>query len=127
MLGTALFAFTITSYLLLAVSVWLWFTFLRRHGFEIDWSLAIAATLIVFGLGPTYMNAVFGQVNVFVLVSAVAFVSFAPTAAGVAAVITSGQGPIPSSDTGWDESQLHGLMTRFAAASSSRSGRSSVR
>jgi alpha-1,2-mannosyltransferase len=86
-LGTALIAFTIASYLLLSVSVRLWFTFLRRHGFEIDRRLAIAAALIVFGLGPTYMNAVFGQVNVFVLVSAVAFVSFAPTAAGVAALV----------------------------------------
>ena len=30
-------------------------------------------TLIVFASGPVYMNAVFGQVNAFVLTSAVAF------------------------------------------------------
>ncbi len=83
-IGTALVAFTIASYLLLAVSVRIWLALLQRHGFTIDRGLAIAATLIVFALGPTYMNAIFGQVNVFVLASAVAFVAFAST--GAAAV-----------------------------------------
>jgi alpha-1,2-mannosyltransferase len=86
-LGTALAAFTIVSYLLLLLSVRLWLAFLRRHEFEIDRSPAVAAALIVFGLGPTYMNAVFGQVNLFVLLSAVAFVSFASTAAAPAALL----------------------------------------
>jgi hypothetical protein len=40
----------------------------------------IAIMLIALGLGPTYMNAIFGQVNAFVLGTAVAFVCLAPTA-----------------------------------------------
>jgi alpha-1,2-mannosyltransferase len=86
-LGTALAALTVASYLLLFVSMRQWMALLRRHGFEIDRSFTVAAALIVFALGPTYMNAIFGQVNVFVLASAVAFVSLAPTSARVAALV----------------------------------------
>ena len=81
-LGTALLALTIASYLLLAATVRAWFSYLGRNGYQLDRTIAIAATLIVFALGPTYMNAIFGQVNVFVLASAVAFVAFAPTGGG---------------------------------------------
>jgi hypothetical protein len=41
--------------------------------------------LIIFALGPTYMNAVFGQVNAFVLASAVAFVTLAARSSTAAA------------------------------------------
>lgn len=47
-------------------------------------------------------------------------VESALAAAGVAAVLSDGQGPIPTPASGWDESQLHGLMTRFAAAQTSQ-------
>lgn len=42
--------------------------------------------------------------------------------AGIAAVLGDGPGEIPTSATGWDESQLHGLMTRFAAGDTQRRG-----
>ena len=53
----------------------------------VDRSSTIAIMLIALGLGPTYMNAVFGQVNAFVLATAVAFVCLAPTRAFEAAVL----------------------------------------
>jgi alpha-1,2-mannosyltransferase len=86
-LGTALLSFTILSYVALWVSVELWLRFLRQHQFDIDRVVALLLLSIAFAIGPTYMNAIFGQVNVFVLASAVAFVSFAPAAAGVAALL----------------------------------------
>ncbi len=42
--------------------------------------------------------------------------------AGVRAVLSDGPGEIPTPATGWDESQLHGLMTRFAAGDTARRG-----
>ena len=53
---------------------------LKRHGFGVDREPRSRSSLIALALGPTYMNAIFGQVNAFVLACAVAFVSFAPTA-----------------------------------------------
>jgi len=79
-LGTALLAFTITSYLVLIGSLQQWIGYLRRSGFAVDRRSVVAIMLIALGLGPTYMNAVFGQVNAFVLGAAVAFVCLAPTA-----------------------------------------------
>jgi len=79
-LGTALLAFTVTSYLVLFASLQQWIGYLRRHGLVVDRRTAILITLIALALGPTYMNAVFGQVNAFVLATAVAFVCLAPTA-----------------------------------------------
>jgi hypothetical protein len=79
-LGTALLAFTITSYLVLFASLQQWIGYLKRSGFAIDRRSVIAIMLIALALGPTYMNAVFGQVNAFVLATAVAFVCLAPTA-----------------------------------------------
>ncbi|MEO8084860.1 MAG: acetyltransferase [Ardenticatenales bacterium] len=43
-------------------------------------------------------------------------VESALAAAGIAAVLSDGQGLIPTPASGWDESQLHGLMTSFAAS-----------
>jgi hypothetical protein len=86
-LGTALVAFTIASYLVLFVALQQWVGYLTRHGFSLDRRTTIALMLIAFALGPTYMNAIFGQVNAFVLASAVAFVSLAPTATLEAALL----------------------------------------
>lgn len=80
-LGTALLAFTILSYLMMAVAAQQWLKYLRAGGAAVDRPSAIMLLLVVFALGPTYMNAVFGQVNAFVLASAVAFVRLAPAAA----------------------------------------------
>ena len=79
-LGTALLAFTITSYLVLFASLQQWIGYLRRTGVAADRRSVIAIMLVALGLGPTYMNALFGQVNAFVLGTAVAFVCLAPTA-----------------------------------------------
>lgn len=81
-LGTALTALTILSYLMIAVATQQWLKYLRAKQYAIDRPTAIAIWLIVFAAGPTYMNAIFGQVNAFVLASAVAFVRLAPAAAG---------------------------------------------
>ena len=86
-LGTALLAFTIASYLVLFVALQQWIGCLKRHGFGIDRRTTIALMLIAFALGPTYMNAIFGQVNAFVLACAVAFVSLAPTTTLEAALV----------------------------------------
>ena len=86
-LGTALLAFTVTSYLVLFASLQQWIGYLRRHALVVDRRSAILITLIALALGPTYMNAVFGQVNAFVLATAVAFVCLAPTATFEAALL----------------------------------------
>jgi alpha-1,2-mannosyltransferase len=86
-LGTALLAFTMASYLVLFVAMLQWAGYLRRLAFSLDRRTTIAVMLIAFALGPTYMNAVFGQVNAFVLASAVAFVSLAPVATIAAALL----------------------------------------
>lgn len=80
-LGTALLAFTILSYLMILVAMQQWLKYLRTSGYSIERSQRIAITVIVFALGPTYMNAIFGQVNAFVLASAVVFVRLAPISA----------------------------------------------
>ena len=86
-LGTALLAFTIASYLVLFVALQQWIGCLKRHGFDVDRRTTIALMLIAFALGPTYMNAIFGQVNAFVLACAVAFVSLSPTTTLEAALV----------------------------------------
>jgi alpha-1,2-mannosyltransferase len=86
-LGAALALMTAASYAALIVSFELWWTYLRRHGLAVDRRTRIAVLLIAAASGPAYMNAVFGQVNAFVLLAAVVFVSMAaktPMVAGVA-------------------------------------------
>ena len=86
-LGGALLLFTIASYAALLVAVRMWLSYLEKQGVVADTRTKIAVVLIALAAGPTYMNAVFGQVNAFVLACSVAFVSFAPLlplAAGVA-------------------------------------------
>lgn len=80
-LGTALLALTILSYLMIAVAAQQWLKYLREQGHRIDRASAISVMLVVFAIGPTYMNAIFGQVNAFLLASAVAFVRLASTRA----------------------------------------------
>jgi len=86
-LGTALLAWTIISYLMILVASQQWLKYLRANGYVIDRNTAIAAGLVAFAIGPTYMNAIFGQVNGFVLASAVAFVRLAPVAAMEAGIL----------------------------------------
>lgn len=85
-LGAALLCLTIASYAAVFAAVWLWFGYLKQHGLMFDTRTAAAMALIALALGPTYSNATFGQVNAFVLLSCVAFLSMAigrPLAAGV--------------------------------------------
>lgn len=86
-LGTALLAWTIISYLMILVAAQQWLKYLRANGHAIDRNTAIAAGLVAFAIGPTYMNAIFGQVNAFVLASAVGFVRLAPVAAMEAGIL----------------------------------------
>ena len=86
-LGTALLAWTIISYLMILVASQQWLKYLRANGHLIDRNTAIAVGLVAFAIGPTYMNAIFGQVNAFVLASAVAFVRLAPVAAMEAGIL----------------------------------------
>ena len=84
-LGNALLQLTIASYAALVFSIALWIYYLRRREVAVNVQTALAAGLIAVALGPSYSNAVFGQVNAFVLVSAVGFVTIGsrlPSVAG---------------------------------------------
>jgi alpha-1,2-mannosyltransferase len=84
-LGPAFLIFTLASYAALFGAVWMWLAYLRERGREVDIRTAIALTLVAAALGPTYMNAIFGQVNSFVLACSVAFIALAaarPMASG---------------------------------------------
>lgn len=86
-LGGALVVMSVTSYVVLLAVVAAWAAHLRRCGWRFTARTQWLATLIVVALGPVYMNAIFGQVNVFVLASGVGFVVLAPSfavAAGAA-------------------------------------------
>lgn len=85
-LGAALLCLTLASYGALLAAIGLWCRYLREHGLPIDATTARAVAIISLALAPTYMNAIFGQVNAFVLLSCVAFLTLAagrPLAAGV--------------------------------------------
>lgn len=86
-LGPALIVLTIASYATLLLAVRQWTLYLDRQGTATDRHSLIAITLIVLALGPTYMNAIFGQVNAFVLASAVAFVAVADAMPAVAGTV----------------------------------------
>lgn len=84
-LGAAFLTFTIASYAALLGAAWMWLTYLRDRGRDVPVRDAVAMTLIAMAFGPAYMNAIFGQVNAFVLACGVAFVTLsAPIAAGAA-------------------------------------------
>lgn len=90
-LGAALLVVTLASYAALLVAIHLWFAYLRREGMVIDRWTAAAVTVIAAALGPSYMNMMIGQVNAFVLVTTVGFVSFAPLRPlGAAVMLASG-------------------------------------
>ncbi len=72
-LGMALALTTLASYAALLVASIQWLRYLDRHGIRTDRASTLAILLIAGALGPSYMNAIFGQVNAFVLASAVAF------------------------------------------------------
>ena len=85
-LGGALLGFTLVSYGAVFAAVRLWCGHLRGEGIEFDTRTASAVILIVLVLGPTYSNAVFGQVNGLVLLSCVAFLTLGarrPVVAGL--------------------------------------------
>lgn len=85
-LGAALLCLTLASYAALVAAVWLWCRYLNEHGISIDATTARAVTIIALALGPTYMNAIFGQVNALVLLSCVSFLTLSavrPIAAGL--------------------------------------------
>jgi alpha-1,2-mannosyltransferase len=76
-LGAALLVMTIASYAAIAAATHRWLYHLSRSGFDSDFATRSAILLIVLASGPTYMNAIFGQVNAFVLLSAVIFLTMA--------------------------------------------------
>jgi alpha-1,2-mannosyltransferase len=86
-LGAALLLFTLASCAALLVSIRWWFGYLRRDGIAIARPTEIALMVIAIALGPSYMNIMIGQVNAFVLASAVGFVWFATELPPFAAVL----------------------------------------
>ena len=78
-LGFAFLIFTIASYIAVLGATWMWLNYLRDRGRDIDAKTTMAITLIALALGPTYMNAIFGQVNAFVLECSVVFMALAVT------------------------------------------------
>ena len=77
-LGVALMVLTVSSYVAVIVSGLLWIRYLNERGVAVDRSDALAALIVVVALGPTYSNAIFGQVNALVLACAVVFVAVGP-------------------------------------------------
>lgn len=77
-LGTAMAILTVSSYAALMVCIVLWFRYLRERGVTVTNSNAIAAAIVAVALGPTYSNAIFGQVNAWVLACAVVFITIGP-------------------------------------------------
>jgi alpha-1,2-mannosyltransferase len=86
-LGLALAVFTLASYAALIIGIRLWFTYLRRQGMAIARSTEMAIAIIAVALGPSYMNVMIGQVNAFVLLTVVAFVSLASRTPRLAALL----------------------------------------
>ena len=70
-LGAAFLLMTLASYAALSIAIRLWCGYLRRQGTAITPSTEIAVTAIAIALGPSYMNVMIGQVNAFVLLTAV--------------------------------------------------------
>jgi hypothetical protein len=86
-LGVAMLLLTLSSYAVVIGCIALWIGYLNRRGLRVDRADALAAALVAIALGPTYSNAIFGQVNAWVLACAVVFItvgSARPVAGGVA-------------------------------------------
>ena len=77
-LGAAMWVVTLSSYAVLIGSIALWLRYLNQRGVPIDGRSAAAASLIAIALGPTYSNAIFGQVNAWVLGCVVIFTTIGP-------------------------------------------------
>ena len=77
-LGVAMVILTLSSYAVLIASIALWIRYLTQRGVDVDRADAVAAALIAIALGPTYSNAIFGQVNAWVLGCAVVFITVGP-------------------------------------------------
>jgi hypothetical protein len=73
-----LWILTLSSYAILAVSIALWLRYLRHRGVPVDGPTAVAVSLVATALGPTYSNAIFGQVNAWVLGCVVIFLTLGP-------------------------------------------------
>jgi hypothetical protein len=78
-LGAAMAVLTLSSYAVLVWSIALWIRYLGERGIAIDRQTALFSAVIAIALGPTYSNAIFGQVNAWVLACVVAFVCLGPT------------------------------------------------
>ena len=77
-LGAGLLLLTLSSYAVLIVSLVLWLRYLRQRDVPVDARTGVAASLIAVALGPTYSNAIFGQVNAWVLACVVIFITLGP-------------------------------------------------
>ncbi|HJU42168.1 MAG TPA: glycosyltransferase family 87 protein [Vicinamibacterales bacterium] len=77
-LGASLLVFTLISYGVLAAAIASWLSYLRSRGLTIESTTAMAAAVIALALGPSYSNAIFGQVNALVLACAVGFMTIGP-------------------------------------------------
>lgn len=78
-LGVSLLLFTTLSYAVLVAAIVSWLSYLRLRGIVIEPRVAVAAALVAVALGPTYSNAIFGQVNAIVLGCAVGFITLGST------------------------------------------------
>lgn len=77
-LGAAMAVVTLSSYLAVLISIAMWLRYLNDRGVVIDGTPALAAATVAIALGPVYSNAVFGQVNAWVLLCAMVFVCVGP-------------------------------------------------
>ena len=77
-LGTAFLQLTIASLAAILAAVVLWIRHLQARGIAIERRTALAAGTVAVALGPVYSNAIFGQVNGFVLLCTVIFVTLGP-------------------------------------------------
>jgi alpha-1,2-mannosyltransferase len=89
-LGPSLTLFTIGSYAALLTAVTAWCRHLRKQGLTIDGRTLGAVCVIAVASGPMYMNAIFGQVNAFVLACSVGFVTLLATPMTAGALLAAG-------------------------------------
>src|SRR5688500_1639539 len=85
-LGTAMLLLTLSSYAVLAASMALWLRYLNRRGVPMSAGDAVASSLVAIALGPTYSNAIFGQVNAWMLACVVIFMTVGPARPAVGGV-----------------------------------------
>ena len=86
-LGASLMLFTLGSYAALLAAVIAWCRHLQQQGVAVDRRMRAAVCVIAMAFAPTYMNAVFGQVNAFVLACSVGFVALLSRRPGTAGAL----------------------------------------